>query len=368
MLHSSFIPLPRRNSTSAESVIVFRAFRVACWIPPSRFKNPLAGMLLCFAIAISMTTKRLEAQTNEPPPKRERVLVETNIPYAQVDGQTLLCDIYLPKARAKTPPPQQQFSAAPDSSAPAEQEFAPLPAVLVIHGGAWASGNKMTIGTHARALAEAGMVAVSINYRLAPDHKFPRQLDDVRAALVWMGENAARYSIDPQRIGLFGYSAGGHLSCLVGTLHDAPWEVLAKTSQWPQEDPRWRKLPKVKAVVGGGTPCDFRDVPLDSDALSYFFGGAPRECPEVYLAASPTHHASSGDVPMLLIHGNRDMLVPLASSERLCTALRAAGATAELHVLDGPGHMLAFFHPELRKQTIRFLSSQLGIDGEPNEP
>ena len=116
--------------------------------------------------------------------------------YAETGDKSGLCDVYLPM------------------TTPAEGH----PVILVVHGGAWISGDKWTIAGYARELAESGFAAIAINYRLAPQHKFPKQVDDVRQALVWTSENAPEYSLNLNRVGLFGYSAGGHLVSLVSSL------------------------------------------------------------------------------------------------------------------------------------------------------
>ncbi len=166
-------------------------------------------------------------------------------------------------------------------------------------------------------LAKHGFVVVTINYRLAPKYKFPAQVDDVRDALVWTAKNAEQLSIDLTRLGMFGYSAGGHLSTLVSMLADEPPQVQLSASDWTPNDPRWKQMPKVHAVCAGGPPCEFRDLPIDNTTLAYFLGGSRRERPDVYELASPTSHASAGDPITQIIHGESDMLVPIVSSRRV---------------------------------------------------
>lgn len=270
------------------------------------------------------------------------VQVLKDLTYATVDDVTLLCDVYLPV-----------------ESASENADKSLRPAVLVIHGGGWAIGDKWSVSTYARGLAERGIVAVSMNYRHAPRYKFPAQIDDVRNALVWINKHAEEYRIDPERLGMFGYSAGGHLSCMIGTLVDANWETLEKTTDWSREDPRWQQLPKLCGVVGGGAPCDFRDLPIDNTAIAYFLGGSRRERPETYKAASPAEHASPGDVPMLFIHGTQDAIVPIASSRILYEAQLKVGVPSRFLALDGPGHMLTFINQQTKTATIEFLTQIL---------
>ena len=267
-----------------------------------------------------------------------RIQVRSNQRYSKEAGKAGLCDVYSP------------------GSAPATSGY---PGVLVVHGGAWISGDKWTLEGYSRSLARNGFVAVTINYRLAPNHKFPCQLDDVRSALLWMKENANQLSIDLKRIGLFGYSAGGHLSTLVAALADEPIEVRAAASQWQPTDARWQQLPTIRAVCAGGPPCDFRRLPIDNTAMAYFLGGSRREKPESYIAASPTAHVSSSDPVTQIIHGESDLIVPIAGSRRFHQAQIAAGVDSRLIVVPKQGHMVTFLDPKTSTKMLEFFHEVL---------
>ncbi|XZE56882.1 alpha/beta fold hydrolase [Planctomycetaceae bacterium SH139] len=281
------------------------------------------------------------------------VEVDRDVCFATVAGERLLCDIYRPVLAA----PAGEVTGKASGAEPERLR----PAAVVVHGGAWVSGDKWAIGGHARGLAEAGIVAISINYRHAPDFKFPAQVDDLRAALVWLSGVAEQYQIDPKRVGLMGYSAGAHLSCMLGTLVDAEWETVKLTTNWEQNDQRWQQMLKPLAIVAGGAPCDFTEVPLDSSAMAFFLGGSRGEFPHLYKAASPVTHASAGDIPTLMIHGTRDLIVPIASSQRLFQAHQRLGVASRFVALEGPGHMWTFIHPELKREAVAFLCDQLGL-------
>lgn len=256
---------------------------------------------------------------------------------------------------AKEPVEAQEFVAV----APVRVTGSLRPAVVVVHGGGWLAGNKWTIGGYAQQLAELGICVLNINYRLAPASKFPAQVDDVRDALVYLSDHAEELSIDRDRIGLFGYSAGGHLSALVGVLQDESRKVQSTASNWPVDDSRWVRLPHVAAVCAGGPPCDFQTLPLDNDALSYFLRGSRRQFPELYLAASPLAHVSSGDPPIQLIHGETDMIVPLVNSERFARASIDAGVSVRMTVIAKQGHIVTLMHPETQSQVSKFFCEQL---------
>lgn len=236
--------------------------------------------------------------------------------YATRDGRPLLADVHQPTGRG------------------------PFPAVLCAPPGAWLFGNRLQMLPLADALAKAGFVAVAIDYRLAPQHVFPAQLDDCRDALAWVRSEAGRFQIDPQRIAVWGYSAGGQLLALAAL----------------NEKPR-AAAERIKAVVAGGSPTDFRQIPLDSRRLAFWLGGTRRERPEVYAAASPIRFVAPGDPPVFLYHGELDRVVSLDESKGLLQRLREARVPAELDVVPGAGHVTAFLDPQAIARGIAFLKA-----------
>jgi acetyl esterase/lipase len=179
---------------------------------------------------------------------------------------------------------------------------------------------------------------VSINYRLAPKHKFPAQIEDCREALLWIRKNAKQHKIDPTRLGAWGYSAGGHLVALLGTSHTG-----------------------LGAVVAGGAPCDFRQVPLDSQRLAFWLGGTRRNLPKVYQSASPANFVSPDDPPMFFYHGQRDRAVKLAQPTGMVAELKKSGVTATMLVIPDSGHLGTCFHREALAEGIKFLNKHLAV-------
>ncbi|QDT07876.1 Carboxylesterase NlhH [Rubripirellula lacrimiformis] len=278
----------------------------------------------------------------------ETVSVVTDQRYGETEGKAGLCDVYSPTGDVPT---------------------GGFPAVVVIHGGGWMSGDKWTLGSYARQLAENGFVAITINYRLAPTHPFPAQADDVRQALLWTNDNAKRLSIDLDRLGVFGYSAGGHLSLLIASLADEPVPQQAAASQWSASDSRWKSLPKIRAVCAGGPPCDFRSLPIDNTALAYFLGGSRREKPQLYAAASPAAHVSATDPVTQIIHGVTDLIVPIQASQSFHDAQIAAAVDSRMTAVPQQGHMLTFLNPSTRQTMVRFFQEVMPADAaEPSVP
>ncbi len=211
----------------------------------------------------------------------------------------------------------------------------PFPGMLVVHGGAWRMGSRAQLASVAARFAEHGYVAVAISYRLAPQSKFPAQIYDCQAAVRWMRTHASEFKIDPQRIGGFGYSAGGHLVALLGTLDDNEF----KETGVPKDAPSAR----LQCVVAGGAPCDFRELPADSGFLSYWLAGSRAEKSDNYRNASPAAFITPDDPPMYFFSGVDDALVPIASPQKMVASLQKAGVTAEMHAIKNAGHLQALF-------------------------
>lgn len=214
------------------------------------------------------------------------------------------------------------------------------PIVVMIHGGAWSSGDKWNLQDHAREMAQAGYVAISINYRLSPIYRYPAHLDDCAAAVKWAVKTADQWHGDKQRLGVWGYSAGAHLAGMLAT--------------HPPEG-----LPKISAAVLGGAPCEFSFIPEDSRVLTPVFGGSRKNVPDVYRDASPTTFASVDACPTFFFHGTTDLLVPQSSSRGLYEKLKSLDVPSEYYSVEGSGHLLTFLNNEARRAAIQFLDKHL---------
>lgn len=205
----------------------------------------------------------------------------------------------------------------------------PFPSVLLIHGGAWKRGDRAQVERLAKRIAARGYLVMNTTYRLVPQYVFPAQLQDVQQALRWMRSDAgAVQGIDPQRIGSFGYSAGGHLAALVAAVADDP--VLG--------DPQTR----IRAVVAGGTPSDLPRF-KNGRLVPAFIGASYDDRPEAYRAASPLYHIGPHQPPVFLYHASLDQLVPFEQAQIYKAALDQAGIPNELFVIRGHGHISGFF-------------------------
>ena len=255
----------------------------------------------------------------------------TDIVYKEIDGKKLRLNAFVPKG------------------------YGPFPGVLVVHGGAWRSGSRTQLTMYAKSLARRGFACFSIDYRLAPKHKSPAQIEDCRDAVRWIRQHAAKHKTDPNRIGAIGYSAGGHLVSLLATTG------LAKA-----DDPKGVGT-KITAAVAGGAPTDFRFTHEDSKALSYWLGGSRRKKPEVYLAASPAAFVDKDDAPIFFYNGSTDLLVPVkihrtigyAGPTALHAALEKAGVETDLHIIKGAGHLSTIMNRTALEAGYVFLDRHL---------
>lgn len=220
----------------------------------------------------------------------------------------------------------------------------PFPAIIFIHGGGWYQGDRYAYRKQIEEAARRGYVAVTISYRLMQfdeEHRetttaspiFPAQVHDAKAAVRWLRAHAKEYRVDPNRIGVTGESAGGHLSLLVG-LSDPSHDLEGTGGNAGQPS-------RVQAVVNIFGPTEMTSCYETSSVawiLRLFLGGAPEDMPERYRTASPITYISPDDPPVLTLHGDRDTLVPVEQAMRLADAMKAAGAPHELVILTGQGH------------------------------
>lgn len=207
-------------------------------------------------------------------------------------------------------------------------------------------------------LTGADYVWFSINYRLAPKHRWPACLDDVLTAIRWVKANAAAFNGDPGRIALFGHSAGGHLACLAATVVDDSVRVQAVVGYAPVTNHE-QELP----VRGGLSP-----------SLQQVLNRPKELTPEslgLLRAISPLNHVRPGLPAFLLVHGDADKTVPIQQSYDFQEKLRANGVTCDLIVLPGAGHRLSDWDqvvPGYEAGVIGWLDRQLAGPVEISRP
>jgi acetyl esterase/lipase len=211
-----------------------------------------------------------------------------------------------------------------------------LPGLLYVHGGAWQKGDKSAAQDQPflQALVEAGYLVAAVNYRLAPEYQFPAMIEDVKCAVRYLRANAVSLGIDPDRIGAWGGSAGGHLVSLLGVTDGD--EGLEGDGGYPGVSSR------IQAVVDMFGPTDLT-VPFegrDADLRAAVFGTTD-ESATILRIASPVTYVTPDDPPFLILQGSEDPIVPPSQSQALYDLLQAAGVESTLVMVQNAGHGLA---------------------------
>ncbi len=281
--------------------------------------KPLTALVLPFVASLAF------AEPPRPAPKPVQVpagvRLERDLAYVPDGDEAQKLDLYLPEV-------------APEK---------PLPLIVHIHGGGWQAGSKFPCPVAGMVLK--GYAVASVEYRFSQKAKFPAQIQDCQAAIRWLRAKAASYSINPEKVGVIGGSAGGHLSALVAT--------AGGTSAFPPIGGNEDQSDRVQAVCDIYGPADFTKVVqqaaedrnvrnifqfnLQKDPYSSLIG-VPLETTEKSRAVSPVTYISEDDPPVLILHGTHDALVPYAQSVQFAGALKAKGVPVWLQTLPGGGH------------------------------
>jgi acetyl esterase/lipase len=278
--------------------------------------------LIGLTVTLGMASAAL---AQRPQPKLpEGTKVHRDLEYVKGGHERQRLDLYLPEKADK-----------------------PLPVILWVHGGAWLTGSKDS-GGPALPFVSKGYAVASINYRLSQHAKFPAQIEDCKAAIRWLRANAKTYNLDPDHIGVWGASAGGHLVALLGTSGDVP-ELEGKEGATDQSS-------RVEAVVDWFGPSDVtkmggsHDGPDSPEAK--LLGGPVQENKDKAARANPIAYVSKDDPPFLILHGDKDTSVPFTQSELLEEALRKAGVDVTLRPVKGAGHGGPQFSSEENRKLV----------------
>lgn len=230
------------------------------------------------------------------------------------------------------------------------------PALLLIHGGGWRSGNKSMQVPLAQQIAAKGYVTAAVEYRLSPEALYPAAVEDIKAALRFLRANVATYAIDPDKIAISGSSAGGQLAALVGMTPG-----IERFNGMIKVDPRSEQ---VQAIIDMDGILDFTDPnesgkdndPAKPSAGAYWFGATFRQAPDKWIEASPLRYASANTPPMLFInsafprfHAGRDSVITLLSTHGIMT---------EVQTLPDTPHPFWLFHPWF-EPTVNYMVSFL---------
>ena len=291
----------------------------------SRWLTGVCGLFLILA------THNLWAQPAVP----DSVTWEVGVEYTNPDNQHLQMNIARPKSGD-----------------------GPFPAVLCIHGGGFRAGKREGYDGLCIKLAEKGFVAATCTYRLAPKYQFPAAVHDTKAAVRFLRANAAKYKINPEKIGVTGGSAGGHLAQFLAVTPSVP--EFEGTGGNPEQSS------SVTCVVNVYGPSDFTKAygtSVDAhEVLPLWLGGDLKTAHARHIRSSPLYWVTPSAAPTLCIHGTEDKYVAHEQAVWMVDKLKAATVEAELLTLEGAGHgfkgadaekadqaLFAFFEKHLKK-------------------
>ncbi|WP_420147901.1 alpha/beta hydrolase fold domain-containing protein [Spirosoma sp.] len=229
-----------------------------------------------------------------------------------------------------------------DVYSPAATSGKRLPAILMIHGGGWRSGDRSHNNTLAGHLAAKGFVAIPVEYRLSPEALYPAAVHDIKAAIRWMRANADTYGIDPKRIAVLGFSAGGQLAALIGSTNKNPtFEGKGGNATYPSDVQAIVDIDGVLAFIHPES-AEGNDAKSIS-AGTYWFGYTKAEKPDLWQEASALNHIDKNTPPILFLNSSVGRMH--AGRDDLIAKLKPFGTYSEVHTFDDAPHTFMFFNP-----------------------
>jgi alpha-L-fucosidase 2 len=272
---------------------------------------------------------------------------QKDLGFARPGGKPLLLDLHVPEGAG------------------------PFPAAILVHGGGFDEGSRSTnVRPLFDVLAGAGYAWFSIDYRMAPEFRFPQAIEDLNTAIRWLKSNAAKYNVNPAKIVIIGESAGGFLVNYAGT-HETPETKIAavvdfygpvdyaRLAEQRRDHPERFNMASInRHMANGGSIRFFGAEQLDAEGLAKLRGIAP---------LSAVHR---GMAPFLCIHGDKDDQVTYEQSPIMCDAMHKVGAVCEMITIQGGGHGMGGWRaPEMqhwKPEMIAWLNKTLAIPRQQN--
>jgi len=240
-------------------------------------------------------------------------VITKNIMYAEVGNRKLLLDLYMPAAKK-------------------------LPCLIVwIHGGAWHSGSKESPPLN---ILSYGYAVASLDFRLSVEAPFPAPVHDIKAAIRFLRANANKYGYRRDKIVIWGSSSGGHLAALVGTTNNDNYME-------GNEGNYLKESSSVQAIIDFYGPTDFltildqstpHGINVRAPALAILLGKPVEQVPDLAKKASPVYQVDPSDPPILIIHGDQDIQVPVNQSLELMSAYKKNSLPVQFETMPGAGH------------------------------
>jgi len=263
------------------------------------------------------------------------VTAKTDLVYCRQQGRDLHLDAFYPTQSAR-----RQLR----------------PAVLLIHGGGWRSGDRSQHVPMAQKLAAAGYVAVTAEYRLSTEAQYPAAVHDLKATLRWLRANARQYGIDTTRIATLGFSAGGQLAALLGATGNVP--ALEGTGCHQDHSTAVQAVVDLDGLLGFDHPESGEgDDSKSTSAATYWFGGPKSQTLDRWHEASALTYANRQTAPILFVNSSVDRMH--AGRDDMRRQLDARGIYSEVHTFPEAPHVFCLFHPWFEPTmayTITFLN------------
>lgn len=223
------------------------------------------------------------------------------------------------------------------------------PAVIMIHGGGWKSGDKSQMQIYAQELALKGYSCFTIEYRLSPEAKYPAAILDVKSAIQFIKSNATRFNVDKTRVAVLGCSSGGQIAALIGTTNG--------NLEFESQSGLNGQNANVQAIIDLDGILAFKHPESEEGKVaSLWLGGTCEEQPEIWNQASALNHVDKNTPPILFI--NSDMPRFHAGRDDVITKLNKFGIYSKIKNIHHSPHSFWFFHPwfeEMVESTVDFL-------------
>jgi acetyl esterase/lipase len=287
--------------------------------------------------------------------------------HAQEVGADAVVDV--PKPPGITVRPDLAYDALPrqklDLYLPVGRPAHPRPVIVYLHGGGWQKGSKADGRRLAFRFAAKGYAVACVNYRLSGEAGHPAQLEDCKSAVRWLRENADRFGLDPDHVGVIGVSAGGHLAALMGAMNSTRLYESGASMDQPS---------RVQAVCDFFGPVDLqllfetsrKQGTPQADEVAQLLGGDPHYVKTATQSSNPILFADVESPPFLIIHGDEDKAVPLEQSQLLYDALVRKHVSVHLHIIHGAGHTgPAFIAPDINAIVDEFFAQTLAKGNNP---
>lgn len=294
-----------------------------------RVAIPFFALSLCCAVASSG-------------PAAAAGKVIRDVQFASSGEAPLLLDLYLPEGKAA------------------------VGLIVWVHGGAWRAGSRATVDL--ADMTSRGWAVASVDYRLSPVARFPAQVHDIKAAIRYLRAHAARHGYPASRFVIAGSSAGGHLAALVGVSNgQAELEGAVGSERQVSSDVQaivsLYGASNLTSILAQSTP---HGLSVRVPALELLLGARPDAVPELARLASPVFHVGPSEPPLLMLHGDQDLQMPINQSHELEGVYRRHGRPVRLVVVHGSGHGgSAFTEPAKLALIDEFLRQHLPGGTEP---